>query len=97
MRRPSCLESTPPWTVSSDRTALQNEPVRFTGPVKVIIALTAPDQRKRDLDNFAGKALLDVLTHLGVWDDDSQVHDLHSWWADKPRKPGQAVITIEDL
>ena len=71
--------------------------VRFTGPVKVIIALTAPDQRKRDLDNFAGKALLDVLTHLGVWDDDSQVHDLHSWWADKPRKPGQAVITIEDL
>lgn len=35
-----------------------------------------PNKRRRDLDNLM-KALLDALTHAGVWDDDSLIDDLH--------------------
>jgi crossover junction endodeoxyribonuclease RusA len=35
----------------------------------------APDARKRDLDNYL-KPLLDVITHSGIWLDDSLVDQL---------------------
>lgn len=41
----------------------------------VRIDAAPPDRRKRDLDNIT-KALLDALTHAGVWLDDSQIDDL---------------------
>jgi len=45
------------------------------GPLSVWIDVYPPDRRKRDLDNMP-KAILDSLTHAGVWGDDSQVDDL---------------------
>ena len=48
--------------------------------VIVTIEAHAPDQRRRDLDNVQ-KALLDSLTHAGVWGDDDQVDDLRIYWA----------------
>lgn len=46
---------------------------KITGPVEVKVTLCPPDLRKRDEDNFAGKALFDAMTKAGVWLDDSQI------------------------
>lgn len=46
---------------------------KIDGPVALFITVDPPDRRKRDLDNFAGKALLDALMHAGCFKDDSQV------------------------
>ena len=55
------------------------------GPLAVEITLFWGDRRKRDIDNI--KILLDSLTGI-VWDDDSQIEDLHTMKAidkDNPR------------
>lgn len=44
-------------------------------PLAVDIVAFMPDRRRRDLDNLL-KALLDSMTHAGVWVDDSLIHDL---------------------
>ena len=53
----------------------QNAPKQLTGDLIVDIEAFMPDKRRRDLDNIL-KALLDALTHAGVWLDDSQIVDL---------------------
>tara|TARA_R110000868_G_scaffold127228_1_gene334713 strand:- start:18 stop:362 length:345 start_codon:yes stop_codon:yes gene_type:complete len=52
----------------------------FAGPVIVEIEAFRPDNRRRDLDNVL-KAALDALTHMLIWEDDSQIVDLRIWWA----------------
>lgn len=47
----------------------------FTGPLAVEIYVHPPDRRRRDLDNIP-KAVLDLLTHGGVYQDDSQIDRL---------------------
>jgi len=44
--------------------------------VRLKIALTPPDHRRRDLDNVL-KALLDVLEYYQLFDDDAQVCELY--------------------
>lgn len=46
-----------------------------TDLVAVTVEAFVPDRRKRDLGNLE-KALMDSLTHAGVWVDDSQIDDL---------------------
>lgn len=46
------------------------------GRLFVGVVLYPPDKRKRDLDNFAGKALLDSLVHAKVIEDDSLIDRL---------------------
>ena len=41
--------------------------------LSVLVVLRPSDRRKRDLDNFCGKALLDSLMKAGVFPDDSQI------------------------
>lgn len=65
-----------------------------TQRVKVDIECRMPDRRKRDLDNIP-KALLDALTHGGMWDDDSQIDDLRVWRADV--MGGLVVVTITPI
>lgn len=61
----------------------------------VRIDAAPPDRRKRDLDNIT-KALLDALTHAGVWLDDSQIDDLRI-----VRQPhmsgGQVTVTVTPI
>lgn len=45
------------------------------GRLTVRIDAFPPDRRRRDLDNVP-KALLDALTHSGLWLDDEQIDDL---------------------
>lgn len=52
---------------------------KVDGPCSVIITLHPPDKRRRDVDNYS-KAILDALTHAGIWDDDSQVKQLVIGW-----------------
>jgi len=54
----------------------------LTGPLEVHITLCPPDRRRRDEDNFAGKALFDALTKAGVWLDDSQIRRKVVEWGD---------------
>lgn len=78
-------------TVMAERKAL-----RIDSGVAVAVTLHAPDNRRRDLDNFGGKALLDALTHAGVWQDDSQVRRLSMEWG-KNIRGGKAVVEIRRL
>ncbi len=57
----------------------------------VTIEARMPDRRKRDLDNLP-KAVLDGLTHAGVWLDDGQIDDLRVWRSD--RMVGCVLVTI---
>jgi len=45
------------------------------GRLSVSVTLFPPDKRKRDLDNYM-KSLLDALTKIKVWEDDSQIDRL---------------------
>lgn len=47
----------------------------FPGPLSVLVIISPPDRRRRDMDN-AWKTLSDSLTHAGIWEDDSQIADL---------------------
>ena len=62
--------------------------------VAVDIEVRMPDKRRRDLDNLP-KAVLDSLTHVGLWDDDSQIDDLRIWRSD--RKGGVVIVRVREL
>jgi crossover junction endodeoxyribonuclease RusA len=77
------IEKKTPWPCA---------PAFPAGALAVQIAATAPDRRKRDLDNIL-KAVLDALTGL-VWTDDAQVENLLIYWT-RPRVcPGGQVAVI---
>lgn len=65
------------------------------GPLAVEIKVSAPDRRRRDLDNVL-KALLDAMQHANVYVDDSQVVWL---LVEKhpPRDGGSVQVTITEL
>ena len=87
------------WRLKRHRPA-----VPIKGPVKVTVcwAFGAKEHRKwgnpkvtrPDLDNMA-KMLLDRMTKLGFWEDDSQITDLElkKYWSDRSR----IIITYEEV
>ncbi len=74
---------------------LRRRPKAITANVAVSIVLYPPTNQKRDLDNYF-KALLDALTHAGVYTDDSQIKDLHAVWG-AVTKNGKAEVTIKEI
>lgn len=66
------------------------------GPLDVSVKLFPPDNRRRDEDNFAGKALFDAITHAGIWNDDSQIRKKTVEWGDV-KKHGEVVVTIKQM
>jgi crossover junction endodeoxyribonuclease RusA len=74
------------------RLAIRNPPL-ILGDLHVSVILHPPCKRRRDLDNFDGKALWDALTKCGVWEDDSQVKSRDSAWGEVV-KDGKVVLSI---
>ena len=70
-----------------------HEDRHITSPVAVSVILYPPDRKRRDLDNWGGKALLDALTYAGVWQDDSQVKELLIRWGEVIER-GKTVVSI---
>ena len=62
-------------------------------PLYVHMLAVMPDRRKRDLDNLT-KAVLDALTHAGVWEDDSQINDLRITRSKQVEKGGSLIVMI---
>ena len=65
-------------------------PPLIKGPVGVIIQVTPPDKRKRDLDNLL-KATLDFLTKRPVIEDDSLIESLFMKWH-REGEPGLSIM-----
>jgi Holliday junction resolvase RusA-like endonuclease len=47
------------WRIEAGWALKLQRHVHITGPVEIVVAAARPDQRKRDLDNIATKAVLD--------------------------------------
>ena len=65
----------------------------LTGRLRVTLHFTLPDKRRRDLDNVL-KPLFDALGAAGVYEDDSQIDELHVT-REIGKRPGKTVIDIE--
>lgn len=74
---------------------LRKKPKAMTADLSVSIVLYPPTKQKRDLDNYF-KALLDALTHAGVWIDDSQIKKLAAQWG-PVTKNGMTEISIKEI
>lgn len=76
---------------------MQQRPGRLPGERKLCVRMVIqpPDARRRDLDNYA-KAVLDALTHAGVWGDDFQIDKLTLERGEKCQG-GRLVLTIEPI
>ena len=73
--------------------AQSQRPGKIQGPVAITVAAGKPDKRKRDLDNIASKAFLDLMVAHQVITDDSMVVSLASRWADDVA-PGRVAVTV---
>ena len=56
--------------------ALKRTQLLYNARLKVKVYLYPPDRRKRDIDNNM-KSLLDAMEHAGVYENDSQIDELH--------------------
>ena len=65
-----------------------------TGPLRVSAEFYPPDARRRDLDNVGGKALLDSLQAAGLFEDDSQIKEIHLWMRE-PMPTGLVHVCLE--
>lgn len=68
----------------------------LAGRVAVTVELSPPDRRRRDIDNHAGKALLDAIAYAGILKDDSQVVELHARMLD-PVRGGVCRVEIREV
>lgn len=71
---------------------LGTRPEPYAGRMGVRLELYPPDRRKRDIDNHH-KALFDALTHTGIWEDDGQVDEIHTYRMNVT-PPGCAIVEI---
>ena len=76
----------------------RTEPIYPTEQLKICMYLSPPDLRKRDLDNFAGKAIFDALKSANVVTDDDQFKHIESRMnpADEKKK-GYCDVLIEEV
>jgi crossover junction endodeoxyribonuclease RusA len=77
----------------ADQVLIQKGAKHYEKKLRVVIEAWRPDNRRRDLDNLL-KAVLDSLTHAGVWEDDALIVDLRIYWANEIG--GMVKIQIEE-
>jgi crossover junction endodeoxyribonuclease RusA len=65
---------------------------RLSGELAMQVDVYPPDRRRRDLGNL-DKVLSDSLQHGGLFDDDSQIADLH-YRRCAVEKPGKVVVRV---
>ena len=75
---------------------LQTGGASFDGPVAVHIDLHRGDRTAYDIDNYV-KAILDGITHAGLWIDDEQVERLSVNRCQVMPRNGRAIVTIHSL
>jgi crossover junction endodeoxyribonuclease RusA len=78
----------------ADQVLIQRGAKHYQGKLKVQIEAWRPDNRRRDLDNLL-KAVLDSLTHAGVWEDDGNIIDLRIYWAESIG--GMLKVNIQEV
>lgn len=71
---------------------LPNISIDYRMHVQVILFM--PDSRVRDLDNYM-KALLDAITHSGLWEDDNLIDQLEIFRGETVKK-GCVKIVINE-
>lgn len=81
------------WLKAAGWELVAQRPARITGNVRITIAAGRPDRRRRDLDNIASKALLDLLVAHRVIEDDSMVVAINSSWSPDVA-PGRVHVEI---
>jgi crossover junction endodeoxyribonuclease RusA len=74
--------------------AFPKEPL--TGRLRYSIELFPPSRHRRDISNFAYKAIQDALTHAGAWVDDSQIDEEHAYRRDVT-PPGYVLLEVEEI
>ena len=67
----------------------------LTGRLRLVVECHVPDRRKRDLDNVL-KALLDAMTHAGVYQDDCLIDDLRVI-RHPVAKGGKVIVYVSEL
>jgi len=81
------------WLKEAGWELVLQKPKRIAGPVAIAVAAGRPDRRKRDLDNIATKAVLDLLTAHGIVADDSMVVKIAASW-DATVAPGRIAVSV---
>jgi len=71
--------------------ALPSFPIAFEGDLRAEYRFLRPNRRRQDVANRE-KATSDLLTHLGVIHDDSQIVDLRLMWVDELPAPVEIRI-----
>lgn len=82
------------YRTAVQRAVLAQRAPKASGRLAVRIDVYPPDLRQRDLDNIP-KAVLDALTHAGIWQDDSQIDRLTVTRRDV-EKGGRVVVRIKE-
>jgi crossover junction endodeoxyribonuclease RusA len=67
------------WLRTAGWEAKSQHPGSVSGPYKLTLQAVRPDRRRRDLDNLI-KGTSDLLTSIGVIDDDSQCEMISARW-----------------
>jgi len=78
----------------ADQVLIQRGAKHYSNKLRVVIEAWRPGNRRRDLDNLL-KAVLDSLTHAGVWEDDGNIVDLRIYWG--PGIAGMLKIHIQEV
>ncbi|MBQ3808223.1 MAG: RusA family crossover junction endodeoxyribonuclease [Kiritimatiellae bacterium] len=69
---------------------------KLAGRLSLYAELYPPDRRRRDIDNVGGKCLLDSLQAAGLFDDDSQIKELHLKMLD-PIEDGLVHVVLKEM
>ncbi len=73
------------WIKLAQQEAMLQKPRLLKGRVGVYVELLCADKRRRDLDNFGFKAVIDLLKNIGVIEDDDSryVRLIFARWVDQ--------------